>query len=135
MPSFSRRTIIEAVATLDAFHHADLDRFMLEHGLENTGADAGSSVGLKKRANTLMAYLLANPEVLHHEGGNLTERVVRDLIQGGIARAGRPTSWNLDPFEQMFPALSYALKRDGFQVRGRPAPPRAAGGPGPAPGG
>lgn len=114
MPDFSRRTIIAAAATLEAYPHSDIDRFVLEHGLETT--EAGSDTSKKNRANAIITYLLAYPDALHHEGGNLTEIVVRDLIQRAIVQAGRPTPENVDPFERNFPALSYALKRDGFQV-------------------
>lgn len=127
MPSFSRPTIIAALSTLHAFTHAEFGLFILEHGLEDTEANVGSSVSVKKRTNAVIAYLLRNPDALHHEGGNLTDTLLRDLVERAIVRAGTPTPANLAPsFEQMFPTLSYALKRDGFQVRDgqlRPALP------------
>lgn len=109
MPQFSRKTIIAAVATMEGWGHSDIDRFGIEHGLEDTGALAGSSS--RDRTNTFMRFLLKHPMWPVEEGGLLSEVTVRDLIRRAAARAPE-----MEQFEEYFPDLARALKRDGFDI-------------------
>ena len=119
MPRFGRKTIIAAVATLEAWGHSDIDRFMLEYGLEDTAGNRSFTMSRRDRTNALIAYLLKNPNDTTEESENLTDTIVRDLTARAIERAGGATSWNPDLFGEWFPELSRALKRDGFVVSDR----------------
>jgi hypothetical protein len=114
MPQYSRRTILAAADTIANFGHTGVDRFLLEHGLENSGI-VGS---LQARANGLARYLLANPEQLDQDGRNLTNTVVEDLVQRAMSRCigGYPSGFQLERFQESYPALHRALERDGFTV-------------------
>jgi len=109
VPTFSRKTIIAAVATMGTWSHTEINRFVIEYGLEGTDALAGSSK--LDRANTFILYLLRNPTRPAEEGGTLLEVVVRDLIDR--AASGHP---EMVEFETYSPDLARALKRDGFDI-------------------
>jgi hypothetical protein len=115
MAQFSRRTILAATDLLPALTHAEIDRFALEHGLERI------FVGNSKvdRVNTLARYLIDHPEELNEDGGNLTDGIVTLLTEGAIGRSvgGYPSyMFDLNIFQERFPALNRALERDGFTV-------------------
>lgn len=117
MPQFSRKTIIATLAILEGSTHADIDRFVLEHGLEGTSAAAGTSK--RDRTNGLIRYLLNNPDAQTDEGANLTDSIVRDLIESAAKSAERASLYALgasQTFEERFPELTRALKRDGFEI-------------------
>jgi hypothetical protein len=67
MSQFSRRTILGARDLIANWAHVNIDRFLLEYGLEeivrgNSKAD---------RANALGRHLIRNPEALNEDGVNL----------------------------------------------------------------
>lgn len=106
---FGRLTIIAAVETLETGTQADITRFMLEHALEATSADVGAGESKRSRGNSLIQYLLQNPALRTSEGGNLTDAIVRDLVEKAIARWGNGIG-------ERFPSLLHGLRRDGFEV-------------------
>jgi hypothetical protein len=108
MPRFSRKTVIAAVDLLESYGHSDITRFMLEHALENTGADVQGSK--RDRANGVMRFLLRNPEMKTDDGANLTDAIVTDLVSRAAAHFD-------EGFDEYHPDLSRALKRDGFEVK------------------
>jgi len=109
VPRFSRRTVIAAVALLEGYGHSDITRFMPEHALENTGADDGNGNSKRDRANSLMRFLLKNPDMTTDDGANLTDAIVADLVS-------RAAEQFADGFDEQYPGLSRALKRDGFEA-------------------
>jgi hypothetical protein len=114
MAQFSRRTILAATDTMSHWGHTNIDRFLLEHGLEE--AVRGSSMA--NRANALGKYLLDNPDALNEDGVNLTDAIVGELVQGVLpsATAGYPREFSFDVFRERHSALHRGLERDGFTV-------------------
>lgn len=114
MPQFSRRTILAAVDILASFGHTGVDRFLLEHGLEN--ADIAGS--LQARANALARYLLSNPDERDQDSRNLTDTIVESLVSYAISRSTQRYTDHFDyqVFQTNYPALQRALERDGFTV-------------------
>jgi hypothetical protein len=68
MAHFSRRTILAATDLLANWGHTDIDRFLLEYGLEET--IRGNSRA--NRANALGRHLIRNPDAVTEDGVNLT---------------------------------------------------------------
>jgi len=116
MPQFTRRTILSAADMIASFGHTGVDRFLLEHGLENAGI-IGS---LQARANGLARYLLDNPEQRDEDGRNLTDTVVESLVQRAISECayGYSSEFDYDRFRESYAALHRGLERDGFTVEG-----------------
>jgi hypothetical protein len=109
VPQFSRKTIIAAVATVERWTLSAIERFALEHSLDETNIRL---VGSKRdQANALIKFMLKHPTWPAAEGGLLAEVVVRDLIHRAAAEAPE-----MDRFEALFPGLARALKRDGFDI-------------------
>jgi hypothetical protein len=115
MTQYSRKTVLAATDLLENVGHARINRFLLEHDLEN--AVAGGST--RDRATALARYLLQYPEVLNEDGENLTdavvEQLVTDVIRGFVSYEGE---FDYDTFSQMYGELNRALARDGFTVEG-----------------
>jgi len=114
MPQFSRRTILAATDLMADWGHAGIDRFLLEHGLEETVQ--GSSRA--DRANSLGRHLIRNPDKLNEDGENLTDAVITELVRYAIERSsgGYPPELNVDYFRERFAALHRGLERDGLSV-------------------
>lgn len=114
MALFGRRTILAATDLMADWGHTAIDRFMLEHALEdivrgNSRAD---------RANSLGRHLIRNPDALNEDGENLADAVVTELVRyaAGRSAGGYPEQFNIDEFRRRFAALHRGLERDGFSV-------------------
>src|SRR5215469_2917218 len=113
MPRFSRRTILAATDLLADASHAELNRFELEHGLENR-IDGGSR---RDRATSIARLLIRNPEEVNEDGENLSDAVVSAVIDRELAqRRGWNGQFDYESFNQYRPDLNRALQRDGFTV-------------------
>jgi hypothetical protein len=95
--------------------HTNIDRFLLEYGLEDT-VRANSRAD---RANALAKHLIANPDALSENGVNLTDAIVGELVSGAInvSTDGYPRAFSFDVFCQNYPALHRGLERDGFTAK------------------
>lgn len=111
-PEFNRETIIAAGRTMDRFTQGDVDAFLLDYGLE----DARISGAVQARATRLIRHLLENPEVTTGPGENLTDAVVRDLVERAASRRVPPEEEDTT-FAERYPRLGRALDRDGFVVK------------------
>ena len=109
---FSRRTILAATDVLERENHAYIDRFLLQHRLEN--AIGGGYV--RDRATALATYLLENPETLNEDGQNLTDVVVENLVERAITIFTRYNSFELGRLQAELPESHRSLERDGFTV-------------------
>ena len=117
MAQFTRRTILATVDMLPEWNsHARVDRFALEHGLEDIVAGGG----LAARGLALSRYLILNPEAQNEDGENLTDVIVGHFVQEAIERAthGYPREFHYESFQQHYEALNRGLERDGFTVEG-----------------
>jgi hypothetical protein len=114
MPQFSRRTVLAATDVVANWSHSSLDRFALEHGLENV-MQAGSRAN---RAMNLARHLIQNPDAQNEDGANLVDFVVSEIVNGAIASSGigYPRQFSMDEFRSNFAALQRGLERDGFTV-------------------
>ena len=113
MAQFSRRTILAAVDMLPEWNsHARVDRFALEHGLEEIVV--GGSLAAKGLA--LSRFLIQNPEAENEDGENLTNVVVGYFVQKAIDNAtpGYQREFHYESFQQQYGALNRSLERDGF---------------------
>ena len=77
MAQFSRRTILASTDLMANWGHTNIDRFLLEYGLEETVR--GNSMA--NRANALGRHLIANPDALSEDGENLADSVVGKLVE------------------------------------------------------
>ncbi|HEV8260850.1 MAG TPA: hypothetical protein VGQ19_08855, partial [Burkholderiales bacterium] len=117
MAQFSRRTILAAVDILPSWNsHAQVDRFALEHGIEEIVV--GGSLAAKALA--LSRYLIQNPEAQNEDGQNLTDTLVGQFVAEAIQRSthGYPREFHLETFQQNYEALNRGLERDGFTIEG-----------------
>lgn len=114
MARFSRRTILAATDLMADWGHTAIDRFLLEHALDETVR--GNSRA--DRANSLGRHLIRNPDAVNDYGENLTDVIVMALIEHAMGRSsgGYPPQFNIDYFRRNFPALHRGLERDGFSV-------------------
>jgi hypothetical protein len=114
MAQFSRRTILAATDLMANWGHTNIDRFLLEYGLEETVR--GNSMA--NRANALGRHLIANPDALSEDGENLTDSVISKLVDGALRSStdGYPREFSFDVFRQNHPELHRGLDRDGFTV-------------------
>jgi hypothetical protein len=114
MAQFTRRTILAATDLMADWGHTNIDRFLLECGLEETVR--GSSRA--DRANALGKHLIDNPDALGADGENLTDSAVGKLVERAVRNStvGYPSEFSFDVFRQDYPALHRGLKRDGFTV-------------------
>jgi hypothetical protein len=113
MPQFSRRTILAATDVVQIRSHAEIDRFLLEYGLESV---TGYSKADKSTA--LGRHLLRSPEALADDNENLSDVVVTALVDQAIRACftGYPAEFSLEEFQERFPNLHRGLDRDGFTV-------------------
>src|SRR5437868_4249657 len=109
MAQFSRRTILAAVDLLPNYH-AQIDRFALEHGIEQVVV--GPSIATRTIA--LSRYLIENPEALNEDGENLTNVLVTHFVNVAIERStqGYPRAFDFESFQRDYPALKRGLERD-----------------------
>jgi hypothetical protein len=114
MRDFGRDTVVAAVSTLGELGHSDIERFILEHRLEGTPAERGMSRADK--ANSIIRYLVTNPDLPAPDGRYLSDVIVRHLVGLAIERSGQVNPWKPNPFDDTFPNLSRALLRDGYAV-------------------
>jgi len=109
MPQFSRKTLLAATDLFDRLMgHAQIDRFLLEYGLENIAPADGSSK--QARAAKVARFILVHPERTDEEGTPLVDAVVNGIV--GLVAANR----NPSQLHEDFPALINALARDGFSL-------------------
>ena len=95
--------------------HATMDRFMLDHGLEERFG-GGSK---ENRANALATYLIKNPDEANEYGENLKLTLFLAQSLPMLYHAARITisrEFSFEKFQEGFPALHRALERDGFTV-------------------
>lgn len=109
---FSRRTVIAAVSIIENWTHAEIDRLLLEYELENE-IISGSKMD---RANSLIRYLLNNPQVEMRNGRNLGDALVQYLAQYAMNQSMRFDAWDAELMRQRFPRLIHALEQDGYVV-------------------
>jgi hypothetical protein len=114
MAQFSRRTILAATDLMADWGNTNIDRFLLEYGLERTIRGYSRA----DRANALGRYLVENPDTPSEDGENLTDAIVAKLVEGAIRASfdGYPREFSFDSFRQNCPALHRGLERDGFTV-------------------
>jgi hypothetical protein len=117
MAQFSRRTVLAASDIIGNWSHQDIDRFLLEHALENV-------IPQRSRAQKGMAiarHLVEHPDAVNEDGANLTDTIVGAVVAGGIERSthGYPVrEFHLDEFQNNYSALHRGLERDGFTLDG-----------------
>jgi len=113
MPQFSRRAILAATDTLPQRTHSGIDRFLLDHGLENSvGGNSKES-----RANELARYLINNPDAANEYGENVTDAIVTELVRHAMnSCTNYANEFNYEQFQRSYTALHRALERDGFTV-------------------
>ena len=109
MARFSRRTVLETIKLLDDYGHAGIDRFLLEHGLENVAPQEDYKPSKFVRVNMVVQYLLADRDKLNEYGENLLETVVEDLIQSAANEVN-------GPLRKGSSELARHLARDGYVV-------------------
>ena len=117
MGQFTRRTVLAAVDMLQAWKsHARVDRFALEHGLE----DIVVGGGLAAKGLALSRYLVQNREAQNEDGENLTDVIVGHFVQEAIENAtyGSPRTFHYGSFQRHCEALNRGLERDGFTIEG-----------------
>lgn len=114
MAQFSRRTILAATDLMANWGHTNIDRFALEHALEETVR--GSSMANKALA--LGRHLVSHPNTLNEDGVNMTDAIVSELVAGALQNSldGYPREFSFDVFRERYPALHRGLERDGFTV-------------------
>jgi hypothetical protein len=125
MPKFSRAVILASTDYFSNLTHQQIDRFLLEHGLERVSSAAESKVG---RATTVAAHLIKNPELTNDYGENLVDTVVTDLVERSLdSTRGYGGAFDAGEFENRYRSLARALKRDGIAyergVLGNDQPP------------
>jgi hypothetical protein len=113
MAQFSRKTVLSATDTLATTGHAEIDRFALEHAIE----DRAGGFSRRNRANAIAQYLLSDPDRIGHDGRNLIDAVVEDLVGREIRDWSAGGVFNYDLFQQRCPDLNRALERDGFTLQ------------------
>jgi len=113
MANFSRTTVLAVTDILANWGHSCLDRFLLDHGLEDAGLTGASRLA---RANDIALHLLRNPDALQHDGRNLTDAIVEEVVQSAISRSTPYAVFDLEPFQRSYGPLARALERDGFTV-------------------
>lgn len=113
MASFSRKTILAVTDILSGWSHSSLDRFLLEHGLEEAQLSGGSR---EARANGIARYLLGNPDATEEDGRNLVDAVVDEVVQSALSNCRGYSGFDYQIFQQRYSALARGLERDGFSV-------------------
>ena len=114
MPQFSRRTILAATDIVGSWSHAGINRFLLEHALEDSIENGSCAT----RGMNLARYLMNHPDYPDQDGGNLTDTVIGQIIGRAIesSQSGYPRQFNYGDFQTAYEALHRALERDGFTV-------------------
>ena len=114
MPQYSRRTILAATDIVGSWGHQAITRFLLEHALENGVGDGPCAA----RGTNLATYLLANPDALDQDGGNLTDTIVTVIVEGAMRQCihGYPEAFDYNRFQLTYAGLNRGLERDGFTV-------------------
>lgn len=117
MPIFSRKTILAAIDTLEEIRHSGIDRYVLEHGLEDV--IPGEFANKQKRVTSLARYLLQVPEQLDEDGRNLTDVIVKERVAAAIkCCTSSYAGFDYERFQRHYRSLHRGLTRDGFTVRG-----------------
>jgi hypothetical protein len=113
MPNFSRRTILAALDTFENMSHSEIDRYLLDYGLENVApAEAGNK---QKRATLVAAYLFKDPERRDEDGRNLVDTIVQERVQRAISACSYG-GFNFETFQKHYAAIHRGLERDGFTI-------------------
>ena len=116
MPQFSRKTILAAIDTLERLSHSGIDRYILEHGLEDVVP--GEFANKQKRATSTARYLLQEPERLDDDGCNLINVIVKERVASAINGCKSSyAGFDYEEFQRNYPTLYRGLKRDGFTVK------------------
>jgi hypothetical protein len=108
--NISRKTIIEAAASLKNLGHADLDRLLLEFGINDlkAGRELG---GRQSRTNALAEFAGQNPTATTAEGEPVGAAIVKRAAAAHEKQIGY---FGTDELEES-PFLS-SLRRDGYDV-------------------
>jgi hypothetical protein len=114
MPQFSRRTILAATDIVGSWSHAVINRFLLDHALEDS-VDNGSCM---TRGMNLARYLMNHPDYPDQDGGgNLTDSVISEIIRRALESCQNyDRQFVYNEFQNRYEALHRALERDGFTV-------------------
>jgi hypothetical protein len=100
---FSRTTIVKVIEALKFQTHSEVEKFALEFGLENI--ITGSYI--KEKENSLMRYLIQNPQAVTPNGTHLSYSIIEYLI-AKRCKDSKP--------EEEFPELVYSLDKDGYII-------------------
>ena len=115
MPNFSRRTILAALDTVAHLSHSQIDRYLLEYGLEDVAPEAFGNK--QKRAALVAAHLFRGPERLDDDGRNLIDAIVEERVVSVIGGwTSYDGSFDYEEFQRQYTALHRGLARDGFTV-------------------
>jgi hypothetical protein len=114
MASYSRKTVLAVTDLLANWSHSDLDRFLLEHGLEDAGL--GGSSSRQGRANDIARYLIRNPNALREDGTNLTDAIVEEVVASAISACTGHGGFDYKELQQRRGTLVRSLERDGFTL-------------------
>ncbi|MBX7106911.1 MAG: hypothetical protein K1X57_22770 [Gemmataceae bacterium] len=118
MAQFTRATIIAVTDILDRCSQAEFHRFVLGVGMEEI-ANLGS---VRSKCNTVVSYLLKNPEAKTQYGENLTDEVVRQVTSEAIGNCSRYSlgsrEFDYVRFQEQYGELNRAILRDGFTAEG-----------------
>ena len=115
MPNFSRTTILRALETLESRLHSEIDKYLLEYGLQDVAKESAGSK--QKRVALVAAYLLKKPERLDEDDRNLIDAIVEERVVSAIdACASYYDGFRYGNFQKDYPHLHRGLKRDGFTV-------------------
>jgi len=114
MAQFPRKTILAATDLMVNWGHTKIDRFALEHGLDEI-VSGGSKAN---KAMALAKHLINNPDAQNEDGVNLTDTIVAELVEEALQSSfdGSPRAFSFDAFREQFPALHRRLERDAFTV-------------------
>ncbi|MCL4706489.1 hypothetical protein KJ068_15065 [bacterium] len=115
MRKFSRQTIIETCSALEHLSHAELERFLLKFALENS---APQSLGSKtSRINSLIKYLLDNPDLKGPKGTDIVLEIIEEVISKRISEDFGYIYRNERTIDEVLPGLLNSLRHDGYVVK------------------
>ncbi len=121
---FGRETVVSLARFLEGMGHANLDRFVLANELEDSRAEAGTS--LSDKANRIIRFLITNPGVSNARGASLRSQVVRAAVRKIAPLLTEGAHGTLDSKSEPYQALLSALSEDGYSVEDGHLKPKAS---------
>ena len=109
MPQFSKKTLLTVTDLLDHRSHSEITRFLMENDLEDA---APESLGKRSRINSLVQYLLEEPDRVDDLNRNHFDSVVEQLVEGmgeSLRRGNLP-----EAYVSVAEKVIRSLERDGF---------------------